>query len=155
GFAGVLVDLTGLETVGISFSGLSSSGKTLLLRLGVSLWSTPDLRDGGLLQSASSTENAIEPKARRASGTILALDELALLAGKTVGKIIYTLAGGVGKGRMNLDFELQKGSAWNTIVLLSSEHSLSEKIRGDGGEFMPGHAVRFTDIDVEGVNRAV
>ena len=155
GFAGVVASLAAIDTWGINLSGLSTSGKTIAQRLAVSAWSTPDIRKPGLFQSARSTVNAAEAFAHRATGTILAMDELSHLPGKELAQLIYTVAGGVGKGRMNADSTIRSTYNWSTFALLSSESSLAEKIVRDGGQWTAGMAVRFPDIDVTDVNRQV
>ena len=154
-FAGPIVGLTGLDTCGINLSGLSSSGKSTAQRLAASAWSVPDIRKPGLFQSARATDNAVEALAQRASGTVLALDELAHVTGKTAAKMIYTIAGGVGKRRMAADASVRDGYSWFTFAVLSGECSLEEKIRSDGGEWLAGMAVRIVDVDVTDVNRQV
>ena len=156
GFVGPIAGLTGLDTCGINFSGMSTSGKSLGQKLAVSAFSTTDMRPrGGLFQSARTTDNAVEALAHRATGTVLALDDLAHISGKEIGKMIYTIAGGVGKKRMNADAGLRDSHAWTTFAVFSSESSLQEKVCGDGGEWLAGMAVRIVDIDVSGGNRAV
>src|SRR4051812_6505415 len=110
-------------------SGLTSSGKTTAQRLAVSAWSRAALtaRDS-LLQSARATANGVELLASRSNGTVLALDELGHVSGKELGKIIYSLAGGVGKTRMTADAQLRPSYSWSTFVLLSAEKSLEEKV---------------------------
>lgn len=154
-FAGPIVALTGLDTCGINLSGLSSSGKSKAQRLAVSAWSTPDIRRPGLSQSARATDNAVEALAQRASGTVLALDELGHVSGKLAAAMIYTIAGGVGKRRMDADARLKDSYAWSTFAILSGECSLEEKIRSDGGDWLAGMAVRIVDIDVTDVDRSV
>jgi hypothetical protein len=155
GLAGPIVALSGLDTCGINLSGLTTSGKSTAQRLAVSAWSSPDIRRPGLFQSARATDNAIEGLAQRASGTVLALDELAHVSGKIAAAMIYTIAGGVGKRRMNADAGLRDRYSWSTFAILSGESSLEEKIRRDGGEWAAGMAVRIPDIDVTGINRYV
>jgi len=155
GFAGLIVSLVGLDTCGIDLSGRSTSGKSTAQRLAASAWSTPDIRRPGLFQSARATDNAVEALAQRANGTVLALDELAHLNGKEAAKTIYTICGGVGKKRMTADAQARATYTWATFAILSGEISLEEKIRGDGGEWLAGMAVRIPDIDVTGVNRNV
>jgi hypothetical protein len=154
-FAGVLVSLIGLDTCGVNLSGQSSSGKSTAQRLAVSAWSTPDVRRPGLSQSARATDNATEALAERATGTALSLDELAHTSGKVLGKLIYMLAGGVGKRRMTSDATLRDSYCWSTFIILSSECSLEEKIRSDDGEWLAGMAARIVDIDVTEVDRKV
>jgi Domain of unknown function (DUF927) len=155
GFAGVLVDLTKSETCGLNLSGSTSLGKTTGQRIGVSAWSSPKQSDGGLLKSMRATENAIEPIARDSSGTILALDEMAHADGKVIGRVIYSIAGDVGKARMRRDGSLRRSQTWSTFALLSSEKSLEQKIRDDGGQWTGGMAARLPDVDVTGVNSRV
>src|SRR4051794_20587580 len=93
--------------------------------------------------------------ASRSTGTILAMDELAHVSGKELGRIVYGLASGTGKARMSENATQKRGYNWATFVVLSSEKSLEEKITGDGGEFTSGMAVRIPDIDVTDVNRSV
>ena len=154
-FAGPIVALTGLDTCGINLSGMSTSGKSKAQRLAASAWSTPDIRRPGLSQSARATDNAVEALAQRASGTVLALDELAHVSGKLAAKMIYTIAGGVGKRRMSADAAIKDSYAWATFAILSGECSLEEKVKSDGGEWLAGMAVRIVDIDVTDVNRSV
>ena len=151
GFAGILVNLCALDTCGLSFSGPTSRGKTTAQQLAVSAWSSPKLTDGGLLKSLKTTENAIELLARTSTGTVLALDELAHVEGRIVGRLIYALAGNTGKNRMNAGGTLRPMATWSTFVLLSGEKSLEQKVVGDDGQWSGGMAARFTDIDVTDV----
>ena len=90
GFAGVLIDLCGLDSCGVNLSGGTSAGKTTAQRLAASAWSVPESARGGLFQTAKTTANGFESLAARANGTVFALDELALLDGKETAKCIYT-----------------------------------------------------------------
>jgi hypothetical protein len=56
---------------------------------------------------------------------------------------------------MSADASLRDSYKWATFAILSSECSLEEKVRSDGGEWLAGMAVRIVDIDVTGVNRNV
>ena len=155
GFAGPIISLTGLDTCGMNFSGLSSSGKTTGQRLAVSPWSKAVTNKDSLFQSAKATVNSMEQMAARANGTVLVLDELAHVSGKEVGKAIYMIAGNVGKKRMTAGAAVRDSYVWSTFALLSAETSLEAKVTSDGGEWTAGMAVRFADVDVTGVNRLV
>ena len=155
GFAGVLVDLIKFDTCGLNLSGDTSLGKTTGQQIAVSAWSSPKQSDGGLLKSMRATENAVEGLARDSSGTILTLDEMAHADGKVIGRMIYSLAGDVGKARMRPDSSLRRLHRWSTFALLGGEKSLEQKIRDDGGQWTGGMAVRFPDVDVTGVNPRV
>jgi uncharacterized protein DUF927 len=155
GFVGPILSLAGLDSCGINLSGLSSSGKSIAQRLAVSAWSVPSLVRAGLFQSARVTENSIEISAIRASGTVLALDELAHIAGKLLPQIIHAIAGGVSKRRMRSDETTRETKTWSVFAIFSCEHSLEEKVRSDGGDWMAGLAARNPDINVTGINRNV
>jgi hypothetical protein len=152
GFVGPTLGLTGLEACGINLSGMTSAGKTSAQRLAVSSWSSTKIGNG-LLQSMRTTENAVEGLAQRANGTVLALDEMAHADGKVIGRLIYSIASGVGKARLTAEAMLKTPRAWNTFAILSGECSLEEKVRQDNGQWLAGMAVRFPDIDVTSVNR--
>jgi hypothetical protein len=154
GFAGPVLDLTQLDSVGINVSGTSSGGKTTSQKLAVSAWSPP-IVGAGLLQSMRSTENGLEAVAQASSGTVLALDEMAHADGRTVGRVIYSLAGGIGKTRMNDKAHLRRRYSWTTFFILSGECSLEDKVRGDGGVWQAGMTVRFPDVDTNDLNRTV
>ncbi|MDP4026330.1 DUF927 domain-containing protein [Methylobacterium sp. NEAU 140] len=156
GFCAPILSLCGMDTCGINLSGMTSGGKTTAQRLAVSAWSRAalDQRDS-LLQSARATANAVELMAARSNGTVLAMDELGHVVGKELGRIIYSLASGVGKGRMGADAQRRTSHTWSTFILFSAEKSLEEKVRSDGGEWAGGMAVRIPDIDISGINRAV
>jgi phage/plasmid primase-like uncharacterized protein len=154
-FAGPVLALAGLDSCGINISGMSSGGKSTAQRLAVSAWSNPKLGSGGLFRSMRVTENAVEALCQGASGTVLALDELAHADGKAIGRMIYSIAGGVGKSRMNGDAALRDSYSWSTFALVSSEHSLEDTVKRAGGQWLAGMAVRVADIDVTHVNRTV
>jgi hypothetical protein len=155
GFAGCILQLVRLDTCGLCLSGPSSCGKTLSQQIAVSVWTSPRLASGGLLRPARFTENAIEALARASNGLVLALDELALIDGKTLGQVIYGLASGSGKARMTVGLKMQKPITWSTFVVLSCEQTLDHKIRGEGGKWSAGQSVRFADVDCSEVNRKV
>ena len=153
-FAGPIVGLTGLDTCGVNLSGISSSGKTLAQKLAASAWGSPRI-GGALLQSMRTTENAIETLAQASNGAVLALDEVAHADGRTLGRMIYSIASGIGKARLTQQAVLRGRHSWQTFVILSSECGLEAKVRGDGGQWQAGMAVRVADVDVTGVNRTV
>jgi hypothetical protein len=153
-FAGPILSLVGLDSCGINQSGLSSCGKTLGQKVAASAWGSPRIGIG-LLQSLRTTENAVESLAQASTGTILALDEMAHVDGQTLGRLVYLIASGQGKARLTSQAAARQRSSWATFGILSGECSLEEKVRGDGGQWLAGMAVRFPDIDVTDVNRSV
>jgi hypothetical protein len=155
GFTGCILQLVGLDTCGVNWSGPSSCGKTLAQQLGVSVWTSPRLTSGGLLKPARFTTNSIELLARQSNGLVLGLDELALIDGRTLAQVIYGLAAGVGKARMTVGSKLDYQIKWATFVLLSCEQTLEVKINSERGKWTGGMAARFVDVDCSDINRAV
>jgi hypothetical protein len=155
GLAGPIVQLCQLPSCGLAPTGPTSVGKSIAQQLAASSWSASRLTDGGLFKSWRSTENAIEVLARDATGTVLPLDEMGHVDGRVVGRVIYSVAGGVAKRRMDKPGRLLATETWSTFLLLSSELSLREKVVGDGGQWTGGMAARVLDVDVASVNPAV
>ena len=153
GFAGVLVDLCGLDSCGVNLSGQTSAGKTTSQKLGASPWSVPDSTRPGLFQVAKTTVNGFEFLAAKANGTVFCLDELAHLSGKETARVIYTLASGIGKARMTTTATAREPHRWKTFAILSGETSLEAKIRADGEAWTGGQSVRVCDVDVSTINR--
>ena len=83
----------------------------------------------GLLQSALSTANAVEMLLSRGNGTVLALDELALMRGEDQGRLIFEIYSGTGKQRMRAEGGLREVASWRTFALLSNEKKLSDSVR--------------------------
>jgi hypothetical protein len=155
GFVGPILQLCDLDTCGLNLSGTSTVGKTLTQRLAVSPWCTPRLNRRALFKPAAVTENSVEYLARQSTGRILALDELAHIDGKLVGRLIYSLASGVGKARMQASMKPQPTLDWSTFMIFSCEHSLEHKVRAEGGRWSAGMAARIVDIDCNDVNHRV
>ncbi len=66
------------------------------------------------------TENAVEGLSQRANGSVLCLDEVSHIDGKVVARLIYSVAGGVGKARMTAKATLKTPYSWNTFAVFSA-----------------------------------
>jgi uncharacterized protein (DUF927 family) len=146
GFAGVIQQLAGYRTVALNFSGPSSFGKTTAQALAASAWGNPEA-GAGLLYSMKNTPNAVELLALGATGTVLALDEMALMDPRDIGPLVFSLASGVTKNRLTKELGLRRPLRWTTLVLMSSERTLGSIIRSTGRAMLGGHAVRCVDVD--------
>jgi putative DNA primase/helicase len=151
GFAGPLLRLAGLDSCGIALSGRTTRGKTSAQKLAASVWSQQTASQPGLLKSALTTLNALEDLLQTGDGTLLALDELAQLDGKAIGKLIFEIASGTGKSRLNADGSKRHSRTWRTFVMLSSEDPLERRVVEDRGAFTEGASLRILDIDVSSV----
>lgn len=122
----------GLPNFIVDWSGITSTGKTTTLRLGASVWGSPDERGSGLMLSWDATNVWIE----RTIGTLHCLpmfldDTKRARRQSDVARVIYEIANGVGRGRGSL-----KGTCgvlrWRTVLLSNGETPLVSFTQ-DGG----------------------
>lgn len=142
-FAGPLLGPLNMEGGGLHLRGESSSGKTTLLRLALSVWDKP--KESLWL----STVNALEPTLSRKNSTILAIDELGLATTKEVGNAVYMFGNGQGKARLRSSGQAANSARWLTSVLSSGEVSLAAHMAKGGNIKMAGQEVRLLDISAD------
>ncbi len=125
---------------GFHFYGPSKIGKTLLNALGQSIWGKPYFPGAGANSFGYSWESTAVRLGERAvlrSDVGLYLDELGVGDPKAIAKAVYTLAGGLGKGRHG-----EAEQDFNILFVSTGEMSLAE--------FLPdvreGQLVRAVDI---------
>ncbi len=156
GFAGPLVEILDCPTSGFAICGNTSRGKTTMMCIAASVWGTPGERAGGLFKTLNSTQNAVESIALDANGTVLILDETNTTEGKSLEPLIYKLATGVSKLRLDVNSESKGSFRWSTFGLISGELGVSEKYEESTNKKMgKGAALRFLDMDISVFNRAV
>lgn len=143
-FSGPLLAPLGLNGGGLHFRGVSSSGKTTLLRLAASVW-------GGrqLITQWRATSNGLEAIAATLSDMLLPLDEIAEIPARTLHEAIYMLANGTGKARMTKDVVLADQARWRLALISSGEISVEEKLREARLGAMAGHEVRLIDVEAD------
>lgn len=142
-FAGPLLSPLKLEGGGLHFRGVSSSGKSTLLRLALSVWDKPSESQW------LTTANALEPTLARKNSTLLAIDELGQASPKDVGAAAYMFGNGKGRSRLQSNGRAAASASWLTSVLSSGEISLGEHMAKTGETKMAGHEVRLLDISAD------
>jgi putative DNA primase/helicase len=140
-FAGVLLDLVGVDSGGFHWRGDSSSGKTTGQRVASSVWGGADY-----MQRWRTTDNAIESLAAQHSDTFLALDEIAQVDPAKVGECAYTLANGAGKVRAKQSGALRPRLQWRILFLSSGEISLADRAAEVGARIHTGQEIRMIDL---------
>ena len=123
--------------------GESSSGKTTLLKVALSVWGRPDQ------SSWSTTSNALEATLAAANSTLLAIDEVGSVSGKAAHDAVYMMGNGSGKARAKSDGSAAEIARWRTSVLSTGEISLQEKMAEDGRVKQNGQEVRLLDISAD------
>ena len=144
--SGPLLHLGGLESGLMHLWGPSSVGKTTLLRIAASVWGSG--ADGGYVRAWRSTANALEGTLAGACDTFLPLDEIGQADGREIGKVVYMIAGAIGKQRMARDTSIKPSYKWRVLALSSGETTIAAQI-GEEQKVKRAHAgqlVRAIDI---------
>ena len=110
----------------------SSTGKTVAIMVGASVWGDPSA--GAYVQSFNSTTNAMERMAEFYNSMPLVLDELQQAKDNRGrgGVNVYNLAQGSGKSRSNRQGGLEKVPTWANFILSTGESPLVEQSDGEG-----------------------
>jgi hypothetical protein len=152
GCAGVLVDFIELDTNPIvALTGESRHGKSTAMYLAASAFGLPAVTKGSaasLIHSLDGTTNAAEAWAEMSSGSFLGLDEAQLYEGN-LQKLVFKIASGSGRGRLDQNANLKKTRGWRCFTIISGERGTGEMVE----KFQKEHAAvgmtaRLTDIDV-------
>lgn len=138
--ASMIAKETQLEVIVVHIYGDSSTGKTTAARVAVSPFGYPGTKEGGLIKNWNSTDNALIGQLRNIFGIPIAIDE-ASMRDSTSSKLIYTLASGRDKSRLQKTGEQQEPAQWEGVIVSTAEHSLREKSSKNAGI-----AVRLQEI---------
>ena len=144
-FAGQLLALLESDGGGFHLLGSSSMGKSLSLKLAASVWGNPDK----YVKTWRSTDNALEGTASEHNDSFLPLDEMSECAPKIVGKAVYMLGNGHGKGRSTTTGYNRIAKEWRIIFLSNGEESLQNIMAQAGQKTNAGIEVRVAHIDAD------
>lgn len=144
-FAGQLLALLDDDGGGFHLLGSSSMGKSLSLKLAASVWGNPDR----YVKTWRSTDNALEGTASEHNDSFLPLDEISECDPKVVGKAVYMLANGQGKGRSTTTGHNRIAKTWRIIFLSNGEESLQNFMAQAGQKTNAGIEVRVAHIDAD------
>lgn len=143
-FAGPLLEPLGEASGGLHLAGRSKAGKTLALRLALSVWGLPF--KGGALRDWRSTANGLEGAAEECGDGLLGLDELHQADPREVASAVYMLANESGKGRMRRDTSAARRRTWRTFILSTGELDLAAIVAKAGQKLSAGAEVRLPSI---------
>ena len=144
-FAGQLLALLDDDGGGFHLLGSSSMGKSLSLKLAASVWGKPD----SYTKTWRSTDNALEGTASEHNDSFLPLDEISECDPKIVGKAVYMLANGQGKGRSTTTGHNRTAKTWRIIFLSNGEESLQNFMAQAGQKTNAGIEVRVAHMDAD------
>ena len=147
GFVGPLLYPTNEEGGGGHYYGDSSTGKTMALKAGVSIWTGGGINNG--IGSWRGTDNGTEGKAWAHNDTLMTLDEIGQVKPEVAYQAAYMLSNGQGKARMSANAVLKQSYEWRVFFLSTGETPIGDKIAENGGKPMAGQAVRVLDIPAD------
>ncbi|MCT8974977.1 DUF927 domain-containing protein [Clostridium sp. CX1] len=133
----------GLKSLIANICGLSSQGKTILLKLCMSLWDNPE--GERLSNTWNNTENAISALLNNLEGVPFLLDDTSQGKIKNFTDILYNIEDGKSKGRLNKEYSVDSRCSWHTCIFSASENSVYEKTDSD----KMGILRRLVEIEVE------
>src|ERR1035437_1842183 len=142
-FAGFLLRIIEQESGGFHYQGLSSIGKTTLLRVAGSVLGGGEK---GFIQSWRATSNGLEAIAELHNDSLLCLDELGQVAPKEVGRVTYMLGNGQGKVRMTKEIRVRPAMEWRLVFVSTGETSLADHMMTSGRQVHAGQEVRIISI---------
>ena len=112
--------------------GTSSKGKTLALKMAMSIWGYPDDKGNGLVLGLNNTQVGFERMIGFLHNIPYAGDEfqrgLKKEDKKDIDSLLYFLTGGAGKIRGNILDGVRKTENWSNIILTTGEQQLTENI---------------------------
>ena len=111
-----------VETFEVSLKGDSSKGKTTVLKLAASLFSSP--ADENVYSNFYGTENALIDSLGRHYGVALCYDELTVSGGVNKSDFVYTVAMGSSKKALDAQRRQKQVVKWLCVSLFSSETDL-------------------------------
>ena len=144
-FAGQLLELLDDDGGGFHIVGSSTMGKSLSLKVAASVWGNPDR----YVKTWRSTDNALEGIASECNDGFLPLDEISDSDAKAVGRTIYMLGNGTGKGRSTVTGHNRTTKTWRIIFLSNGEESLQNFMAQAGQKTNAGIEVRVAHIDAD------
>jgi hypothetical protein len=156
-FAGPLLGPGRAESGGFHIFGASSKGKTTTAQTAASVWGSgadPNTAPAeSFIRTWNSTTNATEGLAADHCDSLLVLDEIGTANVPDMGRLIYQLAGGLGKVRMDRDAKLRTPRSWRLLLLSTGEVGIQHIIEAEGRRARGGQLVRMVDIPATGKDK--
>ena len=139
GYSAVVVarlkDEADLGTVIVNLCGTSSTGKSTAEMLMCSPFMNPAISNSGqsLSVSAQSTSNALYQLFEGVYGVPCVVDDITTNSKLTMTDIVYALAQGAPKRRLNGNCEVRKAEGWCGVIIASSESPITDFTDGYQG----------------------
>jgi len=140
GFSSAIIGLIGdeveAEALAIHIYGESTTGKTTASQLAAAVWGSPSRNGEGLLRDWNSTYNSLIAQLRDNTGVTVVFDEASMSNIRDFTNMIYKLASGRDKDRLNRNAEMKATDTWNTTIVSTGEHALTTHANNNIGLLM-------------------
>lgn len=142
--AGALLNIAGIDSLGINFHARTSSGKTTVLLAALSCFGDPSK-----LNRWNASATALERISVAANDGALILDEFPALASRPVVDALYAIGNGTGRLRGQRDLSLRQTDRWRAALLSTSERPIHQHLAAGRVEMPEGLGVRLIDIPAQ------
>jgi putative DNA primase/helicase len=143
--ASPLLRFTGDQNCILHFVGASGKGKSTAGYVGTSIAGHPKT----LEMTWNNTTNGFEGTCAERNDGAMNLDEIGQANPNIVGDVIYMVANGVGKGRMNRDSTMRAVNHWRMLAISTGEVGLAEKLAMANKQMFAGQEVRLLEIPAD------
>ncbi len=150
-FASMLLPLVSMDIGMFHFFGGSTTGKTLILQLAMSVHGNgaePGSGPDAAIIRWNNTANALERFLGNFSGLVACIDEISAYQGKDIDSLLYNITAGVSKGRMNKDTSSRTPITWRNLVLSSGESSIPQVLSKEKKMLQGGQEHRAISLQV-------
>ncbi|MEK4530538.1 DUF927 domain-containing protein [Solibacillus sp. FSL K6-1554] len=106
--------------------GASTTGKTTASLLAISVFGKPAKEQGSLYQSFNATQNSLINKLGHNYGVCYVMDEFSMSRIKDTTSMVYTIAEGYDKDRLDENSSLKDAVSWAMSLITNGENSILE-----------------------------
>ncbi|HAN09578.1 MAG TPA: hypothetical protein DCP90_03080 [Clostridiales bacterium] len=144
--ASAIIGALDIKSLMINIFGMSSRGKTSIMKLCASIWSSKN--HNGIFTSWYNTDNALVRVLDGNNGVTVFIDDSSKGERKDYTNVVYQLENGTSKGRLNKLYKIDTQAKWATMIFSSSELSLYAKCDKD----KKGLLRRLLEIEIRNGN---
>lgn len=143
----ILTQICNCDVIMTNFAGYTSTGKSTCLALMASLWGDCTISPAGVRKSFLGTRNALIHSLNGLNGFPALFDDYESAEGGEfgMGGLIYALAAGTEKARLNKDSDNIAEARWSTYIGLSGETSIFKRIGARKGG-LEARLIEFEDV---------
>lgn len=115
-----LLGLADKQSAVLSLAGISAAGKTVSMRLGMSVWGNPEF----LVQGANSSLKAVERQLTTNRHVPFGLDETTQYSHKQMASLVYMAANGMGDAKLHRDGTNRDVGSWQNVTYVTTNRAI-------------------------------